>query len=101
RIALEDRQETWQANGISFEAAQRKGHQHEVHCKKPITVELVAHPNDLSPKLFEHLTELAAESWFKGAQRWQIIHQLPVRFESAALLTRRVSHTRRRSVTSF
>jgi len=101
RIALEDRQETWQANGITFEAAQRKGHQHELHCKKPITVELVAHPNDLSPKLFEHFTELAAESWFKGTQRWQIIHQLPVRFESATLLTQPASHSRRRSVTSF
>jgi UDP-GlcNAc:undecaprenyl-phosphate GlcNAc-1-phosphate transferase len=95
RLALEDQQETWQANGISFETAQRNGHRHEIHRKKPITVELVAHPSDLSPKLFEHLTELAAESWFKGAQRWQVMNQLPVRFESAVELKQAHPHTRR------
>jgi len=44
-------------------------------------LELVAHRNDLSDNLFEHLTELAAEGWFKGAQRWQMLNQLPLRWK--------------------
>jgi hypothetical protein len=38
----------------------------------------------LPDKLFELLTELAAESWQKAARKWQEIHKAPVRFASVA-----------------
>jgi len=98
RLVLEDGQKTWQANGIGFQTAHLNGHRHKIHRNRPMTLEVIAHPNDLSPKLFDHLTEIAAESWFKGAQRWQIMNQLPVRFESAISPEAPHPHTRRHAV---
>ena len=58
---------------------------------------MLASREDLSDTLFQHLTELAVESWFKGAQRWHITNGLPVRFASALSLERRPSHLHKRT----
>ena len=38
----------------------------------------------LSAGLFEHMSEVAGEIWFKAALRWQAATCLPLRFDSAA-----------------
>jgi UDP-GlcNAc:undecaprenyl-phosphate GlcNAc-1-phosphate transferase len=37
----------------------------------------------MSARLFEHLSELAAEAWMKAVQRWQAVNQMPAVFEPA------------------
>jgi UDP-GlcNAc:undecaprenyl-phosphate GlcNAc-1-phosphate transferase len=83
RLVLEDGEQTWQANGVPFHLARQEGSLYELHSRKPMTLEFIAQPDALPGLLFSHMTELAAESWFKGAQRWQMTNQLPVRFQSA------------------
>jgi hypothetical protein len=37
----------------------------------------------MTPQLFEHITELAAEGWMNAVRRWQAVHEEPVVFEPA------------------
>jgi len=50
-----------------------------------LAVEFSASCDAMSAPVFEHLTELAAESWMKAAQRWQRTSGCVVRFEPAVL----------------
>jgi hypothetical protein len=47
-------------------------------------LEFVGDTKVLPNKLFELLTELAAESWQKAGRRWQEIHKTPLQFISVA-----------------
>jgi UDP-GlcNAc:undecaprenyl-phosphate GlcNAc-1-phosphate transferase len=40
----------------------------------PMTLQLEGNNAKMSVKLFEHLSELAAEAWLKGAVRWRELH---------------------------
>jgi UDP-GlcNAc:undecaprenyl-phosphate GlcNAc-1-phosphate transferase len=46
-------------------------------------IEFGSESSAMSPRLFEHLTELAAEAWMKAVQRWQDVNQVPAVFEPA------------------
>jgi UDP-GlcNAc:undecaprenyl-phosphate GlcNAc-1-phosphate transferase len=96
RLVLEDKEETWRANCTSFEIARGESYHHQTHHKKKMILELIGNRCDLSEKLFEHLAELAAESWFKGAQHWHTLNHLPVRFGSALSSEKRPSAARGR-----
>src|SRR5262249_56486903 len=37
----------------------------------------------MSSRLFDHISELAAEAWMKSVQRWQAVNRLPAVFEPA------------------
>jgi hypothetical protein len=47
-------------------------------------IEFAGSATVLPDKLFELLTELAAESWHKAARRWEAIHKAPIKFSSTA-----------------
>ncbi len=48
-------------------------------------IEFSADASAIPATVFEHLTELAAETWMKVAQRWQKANGQPIRFEPAVL----------------
>ncbi len=43
-------------------------------------VSFEANADEMTPQLFEHMTELAAEAWVKAATRWRVETGQPVRF---------------------
>jgi UDP-GlcNAc:undecaprenyl-phosphate GlcNAc-1-phosphate transferase len=83
KLQLEDGERLWQWDGISFDAPGLQQHRFELKGRDSMTLQVVAETEVLPPQLFEHLAELAAESWQKAAQCWQRAAQLPVRFDSA------------------
>jgi len=56
---------------------------HELPLANIKAIEFGSESSAMSVRLFEHLTELAAEAWMKAVQRWQSVNQLPVVFEPA------------------
>jgi len=48
-------------------------------------IEFGSESSAMSPRLFEHLTELAAEAWMKAVQRWQAVHQTEAVFAPAVV----------------
>jgi UDP-GlcNAc:undecaprenyl-phosphate GlcNAc-1-phosphate transferase len=46
-------------------------------------MEFASESSAMSPRLFEHLTELAAEAWMKAVHRWQAVNRVPAVFEPA------------------
>jgi UDP-GlcNAc:undecaprenyl-phosphate GlcNAc-1-phosphate transferase len=53
--------------------------QHELNLDGGVTLEFGGAASVMSKRVFEHLSELAAESWFKAASRWCIISDRPFR----------------------
>jgi UDP-GlcNAc:undecaprenyl-phosphate GlcNAc-1-phosphate transferase len=60
---------------------------HELPLANIKAIEFGSQGSSMSPKLFEHLTELAAEAWMKSVQRWQTVHGIPAFFEPAVPVT--------------
>ena len=56
---------------------------HEMPLANIKAIEFGSQSSVMSPQLFEHLTELAAEGWMKSVRRWQAVNQVPVVFEPA------------------
>lgn len=56
---------------------------HEMPLANIKAIEFGSEFSAMSPHLFEHLTELAAEGWMKAVKRWQTVNQVPVVFEPA------------------
>jgi UDP-GlcNAc:undecaprenyl-phosphate GlcNAc-1-phosphate transferase len=46
-------------------------------------IEFGSESSAMSPRLFEHLTELAAEAWMKAVHRWQDVNRMQAVFEPA------------------
>ncbi len=81
RLALEDGVKSWESPEPHDPATHRQT-RHEM--SGGTVVEFSADPTSLPDKMYELLTELAAESWQKAARRWQQIHRTPVKFVSVA-----------------
>lgn len=56
---------------------------HEMPLANIKAIEFGSESSVMSPQLFEHLTELAAEGWMKSVRRWQAVNQVPAVFEPA------------------
>jgi UDP-GlcNAc:undecaprenyl-phosphate GlcNAc-1-phosphate transferase len=56
---------------------------HEMPLANIKAIEFGSQSSAMSPHLFEHLTELAAEGWMKAVKRWQMVNQIPAVFEPA------------------
>ena len=82
KLTLPDGTQTWQAEDGQALTGQLQRTRQEMH--GGTVVEFAGDSAVLPDKLFELLTELAAESWQKSARRWQEIHKAPVAFASAA-----------------
>jgi hypothetical protein len=56
---------------------------HELPLANIQAIEFASESSIMSPKLFEHITELAAEAWMKSVQRWQMVNGIQAVFEPA------------------
>jgi UDP-GlcNAc:undecaprenyl-phosphate GlcNAc-1-phosphate transferase len=68
---------------IRHESADFHRNRHELLLANIKAIEFASESSAMSPKLFEHLTELAVEAWMKSVQRWQRVHGIPAIFEPA------------------
>jgi len=83
-LRLEDCTESWQA--LAFAQAEIEGfnyHSELVIAGSSMRLDFRADSSRLPDGLFEHLSEVAGEIWFKAALRWQAATRLPVRFDAA------------------
>jgi UDP-GlcNAc:undecaprenyl-phosphate GlcNAc-1-phosphate transferase len=56
---------------------------HELHVDGPVQLEFTVCMDEMSPRVCEHLSELAAEAWLKAAQRYRASHPQPFRFPAS------------------
>lgn len=56
---------------------------HELKLEGGMRLEFEADKRAMSKGVFDHVSELAAESWLKAATRWRDLWQMPVRFPAA------------------
>jgi UDP-GlcNAc:undecaprenyl-phosphate GlcNAc-1-phosphate transferase len=82
KVTLADGSNTWRASAIHARAHELQRARHET--PSGAVIEFSAEPAVLPTKLFELLTELAAETWHKSAIKWQQKNQAPLRFVSVA-----------------
>lgn len=68
---------------IHRQASDFHRNRHEMPLANIKAIEFGSDSSAMSPHLFEHLTELAAEGWMKAVKRWQIVNQIPAVFEPA------------------
>jgi hypothetical protein len=82
RLTLEDGTHVWQADECEAATMPLQRARHEIN--GGTVVEFAGDATVLPHKLFELLTELAAESWQKAGRRWQEIHKTRLQFISVA-----------------
>jgi len=58
-------------------------HRRELPLANIRAIEFASESSAMSPRLFEHLTELAAEAWMKAVHRWQDVNRMEAFFEPA------------------
>ncbi len=58
---------------------------HEWHLEGKMLLELGGNGNAMSEQVFDHVSELAAESWFKAATRWRATRGLPLLFSESTV----------------
>ncbi|HXJ56977.1 MAG TPA: MraY family glycosyltransferase [Verrucomicrobiae bacterium] len=58
-------------------------HRRELPLANIRAIEFASESSAMSPRLFEHLTELAAEAWMKAVHRWQDVNRMAAVFEPA------------------
>jgi len=82
RLTLDDGERLWQSAEIA-DAAQSWLRSHDLGGERNMTLEFMANKNNMSERLFTHLSELAAEAWLKAANRWQQVSGLALGFDAA------------------
>jgi hypothetical protein len=82
RLTLEDGTNIWRADEPQGATSALQRTRHEIN--GGTILEFAGDTTTLPNKLFELLTELAAESWQKAGHRWQQIHKAPLQFMSVA-----------------
>jgi UDP-GlcNAc:undecaprenyl-phosphate GlcNAc-1-phosphate transferase len=58
---------------------------HDLNLAGGMSLEFSAGKSAMSERIFEQLSELAAEAWLKAATRWQATHEAPLRLESSSV----------------
>jgi UDP-GlcNAc:undecaprenyl-phosphate GlcNAc-1-phosphate transferase len=61
-------EKTWQ-NSLQPVAAREERRTHQIRAGETMTLVLAAHPEILNSRLFDHLSEIAAEAWHKAVTR--------------------------------
>lgn len=59
--------------------------QHELQIDGPVLLEFTVCSDHMSKRVCDHLSELAAETWLRTAQRWLVTHPEPLRFDPVQL----------------
>ena len=80
RLTTPEGARSWAAPGIVTHQLARA---HELQFEEVVRLEFGGNGDLTSPRVFEHLSELAAEAWLKAANRWSATHGQPLRFSSA------------------
>jgi len=84
RLVLErDTDFVWKSPAVSDTDLLRR--RQELRLANITAIEYSAEAGTMPATVFDHLTELAAETWMKVAQRWQKANDQPIRFEPAVL----------------
>jgi UDP-GlcNAc:undecaprenyl-phosphate GlcNAc-1-phosphate transferase len=78
-LRMGDETRVWQSP-VPAEGARALRCEHELNLNGGMTVAFDADGQTMSPRLFQHLSELAAEGWLRAATRWQAATKLPLRF---------------------
>lgn len=76
QITTADGVRSWHAGEPCVEPISRR---HNLHLQGEIQLEFTTCADRMSPRVCEHVSELAAEAWLKIAQRWQATHPEPLR----------------------
>ena len=82
KLALEDGERIWQARELMPDAENCHYERHEFQSDQ-MAIEFLVAKNLMERKVFDHLVDLAAETWMKASQKWKNLHQLPLRFDPA------------------
>ncbi len=82
-LALPDGTKTWRVENFNEQTNDLRHSRHEIG--HGTVVALAAEKEVMSNVLFSLLGDLAAEAWYKAAQRWQVMNQTPLQFGSKAM----------------
>lgn len=83
KLILESGRTVSREQSIHRQSTDFHRNRHEMPLANIKAIEFGSESSAMSPQLFEHLTELAAEGWMKSVRRWQAVNQVPVVFEPA------------------
>ena len=83
KLILESGRTVSREQSIHRQSTDFHRNRHEMPLANIKAIEFGSESSAMSPQLFEHLTELAAEGWMKAVRRWQTVNQVPVVFEPA------------------
>lgn len=78
RLTTADAERFWELPGDASQ--QRLTRTHEMNLGGLMRLEFGGNGAVMSQRVFDHLSELAAEAWLKAAVRWQTSSQQPLRF---------------------
>jgi UDP-GlcNAc:undecaprenyl-phosphate/decaprenyl-phosphate GlcNAc-1-phosphate transferase len=82
RLRLADGVQVWRSAG--GEAGLGDLHRTRQELGGGSFLEFAAYDSVLPARLFELLSDLAAETWQKSARRWQEVHEAPLRFDAVS-----------------
>ena len=71
RLTSDKGERTWQHVQQSGDAREELRSAHQIRVGENMTLEFSAHPRVLQSRLFDHLSEIAAEAWHKAVMRLQ------------------------------
>jgi hypothetical protein len=83
RLVLDGGRTVSRNSALSGQSADYHRHRREMPLANIRAMEFASESAVMSSRLFEHLTELAAEAWMKSVQRWQAVNRMAAVFEPA------------------
>lgn len=81
-LVLPDGASTWESEGFEERADEMRHISHEIN--DGTVIEFDADKTVMSDMLFNLLSDLASETWYKAASRWRVINTTPLEFVSMA-----------------
>jgi UDP-GlcNAc:undecaprenyl-phosphate GlcNAc-1-phosphate transferase len=83
KLVLDNGHAVGRTEFIRQQSSEFHRNRHEMQLANIKAIEFAGDTSSMTPQLFEHITELAAESWMNAVRRWQAVHEEPVVFEPA------------------
>jgi hypothetical protein len=99
KLILDDGERVWQRNEASLDQSDCHIERHEFNAEA-MALEFLGEKQSMEDKRFNHLVDLAAETWVKAVQRWKHLRQLPLRFSPDSTLERLAQTESSRLVTA-
>ena len=82
-VALPHGGHVWQIEGFDLTGRETQSIRHQI--SEGTVIEFSADKAVMSDLLFNLLSDLAAETWYKAAARWQVVNSAPLDFRSMAV----------------